>query len=493
MELYWFYVDPLYPFLDRTRWNRAYDAIFAGTAMDLDERIFMATLNVILALSTQLLESQSLDQREQSSETFFRRAQELLPMNPWEPGSLELVQCLLVTSQYLQSTYNPHQTWMVIGSAIRMAQGLGLHLPETSSSRSDLGERELLRRIWYGCVLMDRMVSVTHGRPAMISQHLAKSVPLPTESTTNEPCKIQNPEYYSFFVRHIQDSRSKEKETYSDPESSDGEDDDLDRVVQLDRCISRWESRLPNHLRWDLLESNTDKIAQRQAVILRMRFLHARILLLRPVLSRFCLSPFPSKRPQAEDNLQTRVIQQSAMFCVATAQNMINTLVAHQSMDRTVGLLPAWWYRVYYVYSAATVLIAAKLRPDIFSAAGIGQSWGQAISLLKTHEQFGQSAKRCVTALHILSSKILQATSRGSLGREVVNNNGIPNPDTRDDQISPHMVPDIESIDRIQQMVQGFESPVPDFNPQDFVDFDFNVNDMSWLNNIQGVWELLNE
>jgi hypothetical protein len=156
MELYWFYVDPLYPFLDRERWSRAYNAIFAGTTMQLDERVFMATVNIIFALSTQLLESQSLAQREQSSEAFFQRAQELLPMNPWEPGSLELVQCLLVTSQYLQSTYNPHQTWMVIGSAIRMAQGLGLHLPETSSGRSDLGERELLRRIWYGCILMDR-------------------------------------------------------------------------------------------------------------------------------------------------------------------------------------------------------------------------------------------------------------------------------------------------------------------------------------------------
>ncbi|CAG1969781.1 unnamed protein product [Fusarium graminearum] len=496
MELYWFYVDPLYPFLDRTRWNRVYNAIFAGTAMDLDERIFMATLNVILALSTQLFESQSPDQREQSSETFFHRAQELLPMNPWEPGSLELVQCLLVTSQYLQSTNNPHQTWMVIGSAIRMAQGLGFHLPETSSSRSDPGERELLRRIWYGCVLMDRMVSVTHGRPAMISRYLAKSVPLPTESTTNEQSAIQNAEYYSFFVQsvrlyeiihktmmafysHIQENRYKEKETYSDPECSDGEDDDLDRVVQLDRCISRWESRLPKHLRWDLLESNTDKIAQRQAVILRMRF---------------CLSPFPSERPQAEDNLQARVIQQSAMFCVTTAQNMINTLVAHRSMDSTVGLLPAWWYRVYYVYSAATVLIAAKLRPDVFSAVEIGQSWGQAISLLKTHEQFGQSAKRCVTALHILSSKILQANSRGSLGREVAsNNNGILYPDTRDDQMPPHMIPDMESLDRMQQLAQGFESPVPDFNPRDFADFDFNVNDMSWLNDIQGVWELLNE
>ncbi|RFN44174.1 hypothetical protein FIE12Z_11566 [Fusarium flagelliforme] len=510
MELYWFYVDPLYPFLDRKRWTAAYNAIFAGTAMDLNERVFMATLNVILALSTQLLECQSLEQREQSSEAFFRRAQELLPMNPWEPGSLELVQCLLVTSQYLQSTYNPHQTWMVIGSAIRMAQGLGLHLPETSASRSDPGERELLRRIWYGCVLMDRMVSVTHGRPAMISQHPTNTVPLPTSSTTSGQSMIQNPEYYSFFVRSVrlyeiihktmiafysptQSSRSKDKEAHSDSESVDGEDEDLDRVVQLDRCISRWESRLPNHLRWDVLESNRDEIARRQTVILRMRFLHARILLLRPVLSRFCLTQSPiDKRP--DDNLQARVVQQGAMFCVTTAQNMIQTLVKHQSVDSTVGLLPAWWYRVYYVYSAATVLIAAKLRSDVFSAAEIGRSWGQAISLLKTHEQFGQSARRCVAALHILSSKILQATPRGSPGREVPNNiNGTMNHTMQGNHVPQHVISNMEIPDLVQQLAQEFDTPIPDFNPQELADFNLDVNDMSWLNDIQGVWELLNE
>ncbi|RBR08995.1 uncharacterized protein FIESC28_10058 [Fusarium coffeatum] len=494
MELYWFYVDPLYPFLDRKRWTAAYNAIFAGTVMDLNERVFMATLNVILALSTQLLESQSLEQREQSSEAFFRRAQELLPMNPWEPGSLELVQCLLVTSQYLQSTYNPHQTWMVIGSAIRMAQGLGLHLPETSASRSDPGERELLRRIWYGCVLMDRMVSVTHGRPAMISQHPTNAVPLPTSSTTNGQSIIQNPEYYSFFVSPTQSSRSKDKDAHSDSESADSEDEDLDRVVQLDRCISRWEAKLPVHLRWDLLESNKDEIARRQAVILRMRFLHARILLLRPVLSRFCLTQSPiDKRP--DDNLQARVVQQGAMFCVTTAQNMIETLVKHQSVDSTVGLLPAWWYRVYYVYSAATVLIAAKLRSDVFSAAEIGRSWGQAISLLKTHEQFGQSARRCVAALHILSSKILlQATPRGSPGREMSNNiNGTMDHTAQGNHVPQHFMSNAEIPDLVQQLAQQFDTPIPDFNPQELADFNLDVNDMSWLNDIQGVWELLNE
>ncbi|CZR44333.1 uncharacterized protein FPRO_14094 [Fusarium proliferatum ET1] len=507
IELYWFYVDPLYPFLDRNRWTRAYNAIFSGTAMDLNERVFVATLNVILALSTQLVESHSLEQREQSSETFFQRAQGLLPMSPWEPGSLELVQCLLVTSQYLQSTYNPHQTWMVIGSAIRMAQGLGLHLPETSANRSDPGERELLRRIWYGCVLMDRMVSVTHGRPAMISQYPAKDVPHPAE-TSNAQNGMQGLEYYSFFVRSVrlyeiihktmiafydgsQGNRTKEKESHFDLEGVDGEDEDLDRVVQLDRCISRWQSKLPDHIRWELLESNKDEIARRQAVILRMRFLHARILLMRPVLSRFCLTQSPQDKKPMDDNLQARVVQQGAMFCVTTAQDMINTLVKHQTLDGTVGLLPAWWYRVYYIYSAATVLIAAKLRPDVFSAVEIGRSWGQAISVLKAHEQFGQSPRRCVAALHILSSKILQATPRGSPGRETTNTNRLG--EGNNPGLPQQPMPNMQVPDLVQQLAEEFQTPIPDFNPQELAAFNLDVNDMSWLNDVQGVWELLNE
>lgn len=132
------------------------------------------------------------------------------------------------------------------------------------------------------------MVSVTHGRPAMISQYPAKDVPHPAE-TSNAQNGMQGLEYYSFFVRSVrlyeiihktmiafydgsQGNRTKEKESHFDLEGVDGEDEDLDRVVQLDRCISRWQSKLPDHIRWELLESNKDEIARRQAVILRMRY-----------------------------------------------------------------------------------------------------------------------------------------------------------------------------------------------------------------------------
>lgn len=156
METYWTNVYPLYPFLDVQSWKASYEALYAGTMNEKHEQLFMATTNVIFAISAQLIESTSIDERDTVSNTFFQRAQSLLKFDPCDSGSVELVQNLLLTSQYLQSTSKPQQTWMVTGSAIRIAQSIGLHLPETSSRASNARQRELLRRLWYGCVLMDR-------------------------------------------------------------------------------------------------------------------------------------------------------------------------------------------------------------------------------------------------------------------------------------------------------------------------------------------------
>lgn len=156
MKIYWFYVDPLYPFLDKRIWEENYSNLFSGTALNTDEAIFVATLNVIFALSTQLVESMEPEYRDEASNVYLKRAKDLQDLTFWDSGSLELIQYLLLMSQYLQSTNLPHQTWMIVGSAVRVAQSLGLQLPETSAAQPTPGQRELLRRVWHGCVLMDR-------------------------------------------------------------------------------------------------------------------------------------------------------------------------------------------------------------------------------------------------------------------------------------------------------------------------------------------------
>lgn len=153
-NMYWFYIDPLFPILDRRKWEQNYTNLFSGTALDMDEDIFVVTLNVIFALSTQL--DESMENRRYESAIYIKRARDLLDLAFWDSGSLESVQYLLLMGQYLQSTNLVHQGWMVVGAAVRAAQGLDLHLPETSARQPTPILRELFRRIWHCCVLMDR-------------------------------------------------------------------------------------------------------------------------------------------------------------------------------------------------------------------------------------------------------------------------------------------------------------------------------------------------
>lgn len=160
--LYWRYLEPIEPLLDRDSFYTSYQLLFAGNDIDCDEQIFFSTLNAIFALSTQVQETMPTQQRVEAGKTFFHRAWCLLRPEVvlWGPGSVETVQCLLLIARYLQCTNNLHQTWMAVGSAIRMAQSLGLHLYHESTSDVSHSDNHLGRQVWQRCVYMDRQVTL---------------------------------------------------------------------------------------------------------------------------------------------------------------------------------------------------------------------------------------------------------------------------------------------------------------------------------------------
>ncbi len=67
------------------------------------------------------------------------------------------------------------QAWLYLGMAVRMAQDLGLHkcaenwtaIGRNLFSKAELQER---RRIWYGCVIMDKYICTYIGRPVAICE-----------------------------------------------------------------------------------------------------------------------------------------------------------------------------------------------------------------------------------------------------------------------------------------------------------------------------------
>ena len=75
----------------------------------------------------------------------------------------QLVQFLLVMTQYLQGSESSVQTWNVHGLAVKASYQLGLHSKQ-ALQRYDPLEREMRIRVWYTCVFLDRYVRSTRAR-----------------------------------------------------------------------------------------------------------------------------------------------------------------------------------------------------------------------------------------------------------------------------------------------------------------------------------------
>jgi hypothetical protein len=126
----------------------------------------------------------------------------------------------------------------------------------------------------------------------MVSEHVATVVPFPmsTPAQANVPDKLLGNaiDHALFFVKSVQLYEITHRaiiSLYGDKCQKTGgkssplhngqvleEDEDIDTVVRLDRSLTRWESELPERLRWSQLQASEDKITQRQIVILQMRY-----------------------------------------------------------------------------------------------------------------------------------------------------------------------------------------------------------------------------
>lgn len=121
------------------------------------------------------------------------------------------------------------------------------------------------------------------------------------------------------------------------------------------------------------------------------------------------------------------------------------------------------------LYTAATVLLAARLRPAIevgISEYSAASSWAHAIEILKYLECFGESAQRCVAALEILSAKVslsadVNVTHIGEHASE-----------------SSSAIPATAARGGTYEQFQG---------EVDFSGITFDLNDMSWLNSAPGM------
>lgn len=160
---FWEFVQPVFPILHKASFMSRYDEVWSpepyGEPHDIDQLdgvAFSATLNLVFALGCQFSSLVAANKRVIVADEFYQRARKLFLYDILDTSSMPVLQMLLLTGVYLQSTKHAERCWNTVGLAIRAAQALGLHseLPTRRPERPIT--REVRRRVWHVCVTLDR-------------------------------------------------------------------------------------------------------------------------------------------------------------------------------------------------------------------------------------------------------------------------------------------------------------------------------------------------
>jgi hypothetical protein len=184
---------------------------------------------------------------------------------------------------------------MFTGLAIRTAQILQLHVIETSQREPERRTTDLLRRVWHGCVLMDRETSMMFSRSCMIDPKTAAAIPLPlmveekiqlghVQSHTTQEKPSHTADFYIsclglYDILHdilvyLHSSKSQRHSKNGCPDSEHISPLDANTsIVELEERLLKWEQNIPSYYKVGLHTpyNNMNGVLARRAVILRQR------------------------------------------------------------------------------------------------------------------------------------------------------------------------------------------------------------------------------
>ncbi|KAL3449911.1 fungal-specific transcription factor domain-containing protein [Aspergillus insuetus] len=470
LDNFWAYFHSLYPVLHKPSFMDRYLTLWAPSSRNgsepqqrkgyyaaSDDKSFHCLLNLTFALGAQFGTAVDGAHQRQLGLIFFNRAKVLLDFDVLARGDIFLVQTLIILGHYLQSTDMASACWNMVGLAIRVAQGIGLHhepdyCEQGCCSRGRLSqmETEMRRRSWTSCVLLDRVLSMTYGRPLMIrpaaSGHGTSLSAIDDEFLSDSPTALGaqpegSPSQTEYYVQaiNLQDILG---EVLSTLYSGSGDinfnfmavstaNDKLNRgelqtLLNIDTSLSAWERSLPDYLKArtynfmgftdsNLFGSRTPTF-NRQAIILHARYLHVRLIMFRPVLSAVssssCKDIISEQGSSMQSGMRQGMLDKGVNMCVSSARDLVELITGN--LDLSNEVLPPSWHNVFYMHSCSVVFLICRLccLSRIQDKEGLIASWKKCLAFFYTNRSRSRSAKRCL--------KILQAFQRRALPSDPV-------------------------------------------------------------------------
>ncbi|CAH0052294.1 unnamed protein product [Clonostachys solani] len=424
----------LFPYLHEESFRNTY-AQLKSNAVAIS-RTWLGLLNMVLAIATHTSTSPSSDAEARSEQAgqFYRRANSLCNDHVMNGASLEIVQYLLLVSQYRQGTKSSAQTWATHGLAVKVALQLGLHSSEALKRFPPL-EREIRKRTWFGCIVLDRSLSMTLGRPASIPESYSR-LELPKyydgiEPWPRQPWQLQrcrhSTDFFCATIRLYAIIGDTIDLLYGSNLGCGDELTDYElviRTLKLRRRIDEWYKQLPPHMPIIKAEEHqgylgSDQLLDRLRTILALRYHNIRILIHRAVLVRL-LKIINNSQTGSTPTLGTSelkdVVGSTVEYCIDSSSEIINILhaVEHGNEERR-GMLGAWWFTLYYAFDAALVLFTILLLlrrttyvtlPARCTPESLKELFTKCVEALGLLDKGNTTVKRCSQCLQKLAEVI---------------------------------------------------------------------------------------
>ncbi|GAB7354548.1 hypothetical protein MBLNU459_g5006t2 [Dothideomycetes sp. NU459] len=170
-DYYWQHNHTLYPFVRKVSFMDNLKRMYAQPDdYTLQSRSWLYTMWMVLAIGSTARSSIMVDEESESVQ-YFDRAMEHFEgaLSFGATGALSAI--LLQVSYSFFNKVGPN-TWYLVGVGVRIAIGIGLHTaPSPAVQKLPLDVQEYRKRLFFCLYMMDRVVSISLGRPFGIQDH----------------------------------------------------------------------------------------------------------------------------------------------------------------------------------------------------------------------------------------------------------------------------------------------------------------------------------
>jgi hypothetical protein len=296
VDAYFERFHPLYPFLHEGSFRAEYENMWSENTNINLRCSWYALLNAVFVHACEFCPLIPKEKLSATVRPFVDRSRETILTHVYQQTNMEFLQALLLISHYLQGTLDLNECWNIVGLMIRTAVSIGLHQDPDDLAFTVL-EKEVRKRVWWGCFIIDQTLSMKLGRPRALQAADAQDVPCPSliddqyihgqATAARQPSGC--PSLIAFFRHTIELSKIIERILYhlytgrksrvitivdfKDPPVSE-QSLILSAIIRLDGELQAWWAEGPVHLRGSA-DDRKERIFERQQAVMKIRYVEA--------------------------------------------------------------------------------------------------------------------------------------------------------------------------------------------------------------------------